>query len=346
MGSRLFASLLFLVLISLIIFSNYLLASQERIVEITPSIHYAGAEVIEVYTRGDLTVLVVYPSPKVLFSYRNAYVVLDETLMGYELLVSPKLVPIFEQRLSEKRELIIKALSTISISADEVEFEKVYIYMDLSNKPIDQIVKSVYSVLGDTNITLVIYDKRLEEIRDLYNATNVPEILTSIGGKLKDLYIQMNGELGTRGCLASSDLIIVKVTPAGRGWVYLANILLNAASYNECSDIVEHYVRKLVDITREYIPENIPLYIAVYWAPGVKVKVIPLRGTNPPVKSPTTSTRIEQLEQPLKDEQLIQNYSATSRANIASSGNTGNTLVLTIAVLVLASIALIATLRK
>jgi len=252
-------------------------------------------------------------------------------------------VPIFEQRLSEKRELIIKALSTIGISADEVEFEKVYIYMDLSNKPIDQIVKSVYSVLGDTNITLVIYDKRLEEIRDLYNATNVPEILTSIGGKLKDLYIQMNSELGTRGYLASSDLIIVKVTPADRGWVYLANILLNAASYNECSDIVEHYVKKLVDITREYIPENIPLYIAVYWAPGVKVEVIPLRGTNPPVKSPTTSTRIEQLEQPLKEDQLIQNYSATGSANITSSGNT---LVLTIAVLVLASIALITTLRK
>ncbi len=64
------------------------------------------------------------------------------------------------------------------------------------------------------------------------------------------------------------------------------------------------------------------------------------------MKSPTASTRIEQLEQPLKEEQLIQNYSATSRANIASSGNTGNTLVLTIAVLVLASIALITTLRK
>jgi hypothetical protein len=64
------------------------------------------------------------------------------------------------------------------------------------------------------------------------------------------------------------------------------------------------------------------------------------------VKSPTTSTRIEQLEQPLKEDQLIQNYSATGGANIASSGNTGNTLVLTIAVLVLASIALITTLRK
>jgi hypothetical protein len=147
-------------------------------------------------------------------------------------------VPIFEQRLSEKQEIIIKALLTISISADEVKFEKVYIYMDLSNK-------SVYSILGDTNITLVIYDKRLEEIRDLYNATNVPEILTGIGWKLKDLYIQLNSELGTRGCLASSDLIIVKVTPAGKGWVYLANILLNAESYNECSDIVGtiyHYI--------------------------------------------------------------------------------------------------------
>jgi hypothetical protein len=90
MGGRLFASILFLVSISLIIFSNYSLASQERTVEITPSIHYAGAEAIEVYTQGGLTVLVVYPSPKVLFSYRNTYVVLDETLMGYELPVSPK----------------------------------------------------------------------------------------------------------------------------------------------------------------------------------------------------------------------------------------------------------------
>jgi hypothetical protein len=127
-------------------------------------------------------------------------------------------VPIFEQRLSEKQEIIIKALLTISISADEVKFEKVYIYMDLSNKPVDQIVKSVCSILGDTNITLVIYDKRLEEIRDLYNATNVPEILTGIGWELKDLYIQLNSELGIRGRLASSDLIIVKVTPAGKGW--------------------------------------------------------------------------------------------------------------------------------
>lgn len=127
-------------------------------------------------------------------------------------------MPIFEQRLSEKQEIIIKALLTISISADEVKFEKVYIYMDLSNKPVDQIVKSVCSILGDTNITLVIYDKRLEEIRDLYNATNVPEILTGIGWELKDLYIQLNSELGIRGRLASSDLIIVKVTPAGKGW--------------------------------------------------------------------------------------------------------------------------------
>jgi len=382
MKGRLSTLLALLVLISLIVISNYSLAGQEGVVE--TKTYYAGVEAIKVFTRGSLTVLVVYPNPEVLFSYRNAYVVLDETIWNWKFLVTPELKPVLMQRLNEMLELIKTALLAGGVSLDEVEFEGIYIYIDLSNKPVDRIVESIFRVIGDTNVTLTIYDKRLKELWRLFVDADVSAKLTPPFGIMRDLHRQMINELKARGCYADSGLIVVKVSPVLRGWDYLMDVLLNATDYEgyrECLVIVERYVRELVDIAREYVPEDIPLFIGIRWAPGVKVIIeylrdLPPYSRYPPVPSTThtsktppgeststvkpptrttltktTPTSVERLEQPLNGSRPTRehNYTmgySTSTTNSANNVSHNYTLALALAIPILASVALVITLRR
>ena len=254
--------------------------------------YFIGPEYIEKYVYGNASIYVVYLTPKILYVYRNVYLIPDQTHYYYVKLlqdIRERLLPsyIFEQR----AEIVRQKLFERDIKVDDIEsrdeyinvssqhvivVEKRFIYIDLSNKPIEIIVRVVGEVFKDINASIVIYDTRLLRLRMIYDTekgslilgykdrpeNRIPgydKMVNETGTVATRLLTVLENDLKSRGCkIVSSGLFGVSASPIGRGWPTLGHIWLNT-TYDKCSDVVKTYVRGIVDVVRKYIPEDVPL---------------------------------------------------------------------------------------
>jgi hypothetical protein len=295
-----------LIALTLVLFSLFAVTSQS----ITSRVYQAGIEAVEEHIYGNNTIILVYPNPKVYFSYRNVHVVprppsqLDELIELYDKahrVITAGVLPrhVFE----EKLELLRQSLNDENIAPGDIlltrssrteettnvgsvnvsDLAPPFYIVDLTNKSTSQVARIVGEVFSDmSNLTIIIYDARLKELQDLYNETCVRDYLYNVDSQLiEELTPVMNktaNALRARNCFAHmviGGFTIGAVFP----WTKLAVIGITR-EYRDCADIIEPYVREMADIARKYIPDEIPLYVIVEENMGPIVLAPPEPGLN------------------------------------------------------------------
>jgi hypothetical protein len=120
-----------------------------------------------------------------------------------------------------------------------------------------------------SNLTIIIYDARLKELQDLYKEAglwdhlydNVDSQLIQLMEELTSVMNKTAKALRAINCFARmgiGSLTFLAVFP----WPELATIGITR-EYRDCAYVIEPYVRKMADIARKYIPDEIPLYVVV-----------------------------------------------------------------------------------
>ena len=278
-----------LIALTLVLFSLLAVTSQST----TSRVYYAGIEAVEEHIYGNNTIILVYPNPKVYFSYRNVHVVpmsilqLDELMELYNKThraITTETLPrhVFEEKLELLRrslndeniapgDLLLtrssRAEETTNVGSVNVsDLAPPFYIVDLTNKSTSQVARIVGEAFSDmSNLTIVIYDARLKELQDLYSETGVRDYLYDGDSQLiEELTAVMSktaNALRAKNCYAHMGIggvTFLAVFP----WTELAFIGITR-EYRDCADIIEPYVREMADIARKYIPDEIPLYVIV-----------------------------------------------------------------------------------
>jgi hypothetical protein len=263
----------------------------------TSRVYYAGIEAIEDHIYGNNTIILVYPNPKVYFSYRNVHVVprsilqIDELIELYDKTdraITTETLPrrVFEERLELLRQSLnyeniatgdllltrsSRAEETTNVgSVDVSDLAPPFYIVDLTNKSTSQVARIVGEVFSDmSNLTIIIYDARLKELQDLYKEAgvwdhlydNVDSQLIQLMEELTSVMNKTAKALRAINCFAHmgiGGLTFLAVFP----WPELATIGITR-EYRDCAYVIEPYVREMTDIARKYIPDEIPLYVVV-----------------------------------------------------------------------------------
>jgi len=255
------------------------------------SVCHAGVEAVINVSYGNATILIDIPNPPI-YSYRNVHLVLLDHKCFYELSQHKMRSPIPQEIFKEKSENVKERFSEINITTDvivrnvvltlspgpinaSVEWRYIFI-IDLSKAPIDLIIKIIGEEFKDMKATIIVYDKRLIEIRDLYDRYGIlkigEEIRNIVSSEeaqvlLKNIITELGDYFGFAGLEGASS------SPVDRGWPTLADISVTS-SYSDVSEIIKRFVREIADIARRKISEQIPLYI--YFSEyGPRVVAIP-----------------------------------------------------------------------
>jgi len=280
-----------LIALTLVLFSLLAVTSQST----TSRVYQAGIEAVEVHIYGNNTIILAYPNPEVYFSYRNVHVVprppsqIDELIELYDKAdraITAGVLPrhVFEEKLELLRrslnyeniapgDLLLtrssRAEETTSVGSVNVsDLAPPFYIVDLTNKSTSQVARIVGEVFSDmSNLTIVICDARLKKLRDLYNEPSVRDYLYylySDSQLIEELTLVMNktaNALRARNCFAHMAIGVLSISVLF-SWPELAVIGITR-EYRDCADIIEPYVRKMADIARKYIPDEIPLYVVV-----------------------------------------------------------------------------------
>jgi hypothetical protein len=230
-----------------------------------------GVETGYVYHYGKATVVIAVVNPNVLFSYRNIYVVLVSN-SGVFLEVSrafheqaPISVADLYGRLNALRErLEAKGLSDVDLGVEGLEY-----VVNLSGKPIDKVAEAVGGVFGDLNETIIVLDKGLFDLRQLYIRSGVislfndPDLSSDFRRSVNEVAHSLLKDLANSSCFCYMGVLGLGPSVDDFPSPILLDISI-PASYEKCRGIIERHVVELADSIRKYIPEDIPLYIDLY----------------------------------------------------------------------------------
>jgi len=261
--------------------------SVEQGITASPRVFSIGPETGYVYHYAKATVVIAVVNPNVLFSYRNIYVVLlSNSGVFLELSRafheqtsrSPLLVAALYDRLGALRErLEASGLSNVDLRVEGVEY-----VVNLSGKPIDKVAGAVGEVFSDLNETIIVLDKRLSDLRQLYTRSGVISLFKEVPDYSSGFWRSVNETAVSLAKDLAKDLTnssyLAKGLANSHSFGYLGvlgtrstvdfsypNLLEIGipASYEKCRAIIERYVVELANSIRKYIPEDIPLYINI-----------------------------------------------------------------------------------
>jgi len=292
MASLLHKVLLISILLSLLVF-NYVVTSVSantiespinRDVSTDVNVASHGLEKVYEYRYGESTIFIVVVNPNVLFSYRNIHVVPNKyTGISTSDIIrkvsefSPSVVTLYRRLNAIRGRLVANGLSELDIRVEGL----VYV-ANLSGKPIDRISRAIGEVFGDLNVTVVVLDERILGLRRLYVDSGVVELFREIPDFNSDHWRTLNKtfyslveDLANSGCHCFTAAHGITTSPIdGFGYPLLLFIDISG-NYEECREIIEKHAVELADFIRNYIPEEIPLYIFISEFPsGCKFQLL------------------------------------------------------------------------
>ncbi len=182
------------------------------------------------------------------------------------------------RRLNAIRErLVANGLSDLDLRVEGL----VYV-ANLSGKPIDRIARAIGEVFGDLNVTAAVLDERILGLCRLYVNSGVIELFREIPDFNSDYWRTLNKtfyslveDLVNSGCHCFTAAYGITTSLIdGFGYPLLLSIDI-PGNYEECREIIEKHVVELADFIRNYIPEDIPLYILISEFPsGCKFELL------------------------------------------------------------------------
>jgi hypothetical protein len=291
MNSLLYKVLSIPILLGLLVF-NYVIilvsanAIESRINEEAISsveIVSMGAETTYAYRYGESTILIAIVNPNVLFSYRNIHVV-PKIYIGFSDIYrrvsesSPSIVTLYSRLNAVGERLVASGLGDLDLRVEG----QVYV-ADLSGKPIDRVAKAIGEVFGDLNVTVIVLDERLLGLRKLYLDKGVIAFFREIPDFNSDYWRTFNKTVSSLiADLVNSNCFcyvgghgITTSRIDGHEYPFLLAIDI-PGNYEECREIIEKHIVELADFIRNYIPEDIPLYIDISERPSIcGIKLLP-----------------------------------------------------------------------
>ena len=293
MTSLLHKVLLISILLSLLVF-NYVVTSVSastiespinKDVSTNVDVVSHGLETVYEYRYGESTIFIVVVNPNVLFSYRNIHVVPNKNTSISDISdiirkvseFSPSVVTLYRRLNAIRGRLVANGLSELDIRVEGL----VYV-ANLSGKPIDRIARAIGEVFGDLNVTVVVLDERILGLRRLYVDSGVIELFRETSDFNSDYWRTLNKtfyslveDLVNSGCHCFTGAYGIVYSPIdGFGYPLLLSIYISG-NYEKCREIIEKHVVELADFIRNYIPEEIPLYIFISEFPsGCKFQLL------------------------------------------------------------------------
>jgi len=291
MTSLLYKVLSISILLNLLVFScvaalagaNGIELSMSKDISSSARVFSRGPETGYVYQYGKATVVIAVVNPNVLFSYRNVYVVLEsnsgvflELSRAFHEQASISVADLYGRLDALKKRLEANGLSDVDLRVEGLEY-----VVNLSGKPIDKVAETVGEVFGDLNETIIVLDKRLFDLRQLYIRSGVislfrdPDLSSDFWRSVNETAVSLAKDLAkdltNSSCLAkglanshSFGYLGVLGTRSTVDFSYPNLLEIGIpASYEKCRAIIERYVVELADSIRKYIPEDIPLYINI-----------------------------------------------------------------------------------
>jgi hypothetical protein len=248
-----------------------------------------GAETGYVYQYGKATVAIVVVNPNVLFSYRNVYVVLLsnssvflELSRAFHEQASISVADLYDRLNALRERLEASGLSDVDLRVEGLEY-----VVNLSGKPIDKVAETVGGVFGDLNETIIVLDKGLFDLRQLYIRSGVislfkevPDYSSGFWRSINETVYSLANDLANSSCFCHLAAGGVGSSFDNFPYPLLLGIGIKA-SYEKCRAIIERHVVELADSIRRYIPEDIPLYVNVYvsiydYPPYCGIEYLPL----------------------------------------------------------------------
>jgi hypothetical protein len=244
-----------------------------------------GLETVYAYSYGESTILIAVVNPNVLFSYRNIHVVPNKNTSISDISdiirkvseFSPSVVTLYRRLNTIRGRLVANGLSELDIRVEGL----VYV-ANLSGKPIDRIARAIGEVFGDLNVTVVVLDERILGLRRLYVDSGVIELFRETSDFNSDYWRTLNKtfyslveDLVNSGCHCFTGAYGIAYSSIdGFGYPLLLSIYISG-NYEKCREIIEKHVVELADFIRNYIPEEIPLYILISELPsGCKFELL------------------------------------------------------------------------
>jgi hypothetical protein len=290
MTSPLHKALLISILLSLLVF-NYIVTSVSastiespinRDVSTNVDVVSRGPETLYEYRYGESTILIVVENPNVFFSYRNIHVVPKKDTGTSDIIrkvseFSPSVVTLYRRLNTIRGRLVANGLSELDIRVEGL----VYV-ANLSGKPIDRIARAIGEVFSDLNVTVVVLDERILGLRRLYVDSGVIELFREIPDSNSDYWRTLNKtyyslveDLVNSGCHCFTGAYGIAASLI-YDFVYPILLYIDiSGNYEKCREIIERHVVELADFIRNYIPEEIPLYVLISEFPsGCKFQLL------------------------------------------------------------------------
>jgi len=297
MTSLLYKVLSISILLHLLVFNcvaalagaNTIELSMSKDISSSARVFSRGPETGYVYQYGKATVVIAVVNPNVLFSYRNVYVVLlSNSGVFLELSrVFHEQASISVADLYGRLNALRERLEAIGLSSVDLRVEGLEIVVNLSGKPVDKVAEVVGGVFGDLNETIIVLDKRLFDLRQLYIRSGVislfnevPDYRSGFWRSINETFYSLANDLANSSCFCHLGAGGLGSSFDGFLYPYLLGIGIKAP-YEKCRAVIERHVVELADSIRKYIPEDIPLYVDVYvsiydYPPYCGIEYLPL----------------------------------------------------------------------
>jgi hypothetical protein len=279
MTSLLYKVLSISILLNLLVF-NYVAAlagangielSMSKDISSSARVFSIGPETGYVYHYGKATVVIAVVNPNVLFSYRNVNVVLEsnfgvflELSRAFHEQSSISVADLYGRLNPLRERLEASGLSNVDLRVEGLEY-----VVNLSGKPIDKVAEAVGEVFGDLNETIIVLDKGLFDLRQLYTRSGVislfnnPDVGSDFRRSVNEVAHSLSEDLVNSSCFCYMGVIGLGLSFDDFPSPILLDISI-PASYEKCRATIERHVVELADSIRKYIPEDIPLYIDLY----------------------------------------------------------------------------------
>jgi hypothetical protein len=234
--------------------------------------YYESVSAKILYRYNNLNIVFVLFNPNVLFTYRNVYLV--PRLKGVKEFSAPD-NPLPREVIVERLNIALQLLADkgIVISEWSVEVFRDYniVYMNLSNLPLDTIASAIGYAFRDFWTRIWVYDTGLRDFIINYNRLDIIyNVIWNTRNPTHEEIVQKYIELGRKlfddhepqKCISSfMGLGGTYVEP--RYALSLIAFIGTPDRYEDCSTAINEFSRVVIDIVREYVPEDIPLYILV-----------------------------------------------------------------------------------
>ena len=224
------------------------------------------------YRYNNLNIVFVLFNPNVLFTYRNVYVV--PRLKGVKEFSAPD-NPLPREVIVERLNIALQLLADkgIVISEWDVEVFRDHniVYMNLSNLPLDTIASAIGYAFRDFETRIWVYDTGLRDFIINYESLGIIyDVIWNTRNPTREEIVQKYIELGRKlfedhepqKCISFFAGLGGSYMEPKYGFSFIA-FIGTPNRYEDCSTTINEFSRVVIDIVREYVPEEIPLYILV-----------------------------------------------------------------------------------